>query len=299
MKFGKVDHIDEIKFTLPPDHKDMEAMWRNHQSTKGDLKIFLGGTMWTIPKWVGKIYPKGTKAANFVQAYGQQFGTIELNATHYRTPTLATVKAWHDAMPDDFIFSPKFPQGISHYRRFNNCEVLTDDFLMAIDGFGKKLSHSFIQLPPNYKSDKNEALLRYLESLPTDLKCAVEFRHESWFTEDTPSRETWEFLRQRNIATVITDTAGRRDALHMNLTTPVLIMRFGGYYPHKTDALRMKQWVARLKEWKEKGLQEIHLWMHQPESIMTPESLIEWESALQKGLGVKAKRPQITGTLFD
>ena len=299
MKFGKIDHIDEVKFSLPPDHKDMDLMWSANKTSTQALKVYLGGTMWTIPKWVGKLYPKGTKSTQFIEAYGKQFGTIELNATHYRTPTAETVRHWHDAMPDDFIFSPKFPQGISHYRRFNNCETLTDDFLMAIDGFGKKLSHSFIQLPPNYKSDKNEALLRYLESLPTDLKCAVEFRHESWFAGDTPSKETWEFLRKRNIATVITDTAGRRDALHMNLSSPILILRFGGYYPHQSDELRMQQWMSRLKEWKQKGLSEVHIWMHQPESIFTPESLIDWAKAIEKELGVKPKRPSIAETLFD
>lgn len=299
MKFGKIDHIDEMKFSLPPDHKDMELMWTAQKNGPEELRVFLGGTMWTIPKWVGKIYPKGTKAAHFVNAYGKQFGTIELNATHYRTPSAETVRNWSSATPDDFIFSPKFPQGISHYRRFNNCEALTDDFLMAIEGFGKKRSHSFIQLPPNYKSDKHEALINYLEKLPVDLKCAVEFRHQSWFTGDTPSKETWDFLRSRGIATVVTDTAGRRDALHMNLTTPILIMRFGGYFPHASDQVRMQQWMDRLKEWKARGLKEVHLWMHQPESIFTPESVIEWAKSFEASLQVSPKRPVITDSLFD
>ena len=58
--------------------------------------------------------------------------------------------AWAAEMPDHFIFCPKFPAIITHYRRFGNCESPTDDFIDGILALGDKLGPAFLQLPPHY-----------------------------------------------------------------------------------------------------------------------------------------------------
>lgn len=289
MKYGKLDSIEGVDFTLPKDHKQTKSLLTG---TPVDLTILQGGTMWNIPEWVGKIYPLKTPKKDFLKEYAKQFSTIELNATHYRTPTKETVLSWVEAVPENFKFCPKFPQSISHYRRFKNCDQVTDDFLNVVLEMGSHLSTSFIQLPPNYKSDKSAELISYLSSLPRDFEVAIEFRHESWFDGNSQSEEVWSALQELGIGSVLSDTAGRRDAVHMRLTTPKCIVRFGGNNMDASDEVRLNDWVDRIGKWKKKGLQEFQLWMHQTNSIVTPETCVYFSEVVKSKLNIDVQRPQ-------
>lgn len=298
MKFGKLDSLVGVDFTLPLDHPDTAKVLNGIDT---QTQVYQGGTMWNIPEWLGKIYQEKTRKADFISAYGQQFSTIELNATHYRIPTKETVVKWSDSMPDDFVFCPKFPQSISHYRRFNNCDDVTDQFLEVIHYLGKKLSTSFIQLPPNYSAKKGEELVRYLEKLPRDMRFAIEFRNEDWFDGNHEAEATWQSLRSMGIGSVITDTGGRRDAVHMRLTTPDCIVRFGGNELDPTDYTRIDAWISRISSWKRNGLESFQLWMHQPNSVLSPETCIYFSEKLKATTGLECKRPRLlnnTLTLF-
>ncbi|MEZ4799462.1 MAG: DUF72 domain-containing protein [Flavobacteriales bacterium] len=290
MKFGKLDSIDGVDLSLPKDH----SVTKNSlKKGSGDVKIYQGGTMWNIPEWLGKIYPEKTRKLDFIKAYGKHFSTIELNATHYKIPTAEVLLKWKNEMPEDFVFCPKFPQTITHYRRFNNCEGITDEFLEVILLFENTLGSSFIQLPPHYSKNKAADLLRYLESLPRDMKFALEFRHESWFDGSNASEEVWTAMSELGIGSVITDTAGRRDAVHMRLTTPDCIVRFGGNELDQTDEQRLTEWVERIAKWKKQGLETFHLWMHQPGSLLTPETCRLFGKLVKEELDMTIKVPEL------
>lgn len=295
MKFGKLENIDGIDFSLPPDHADTACLGVN--SAKAD--VYAGGTMWTIPAWKGKIYPKKSKNADLIRLYGEQFGTIELNATHYKIHPPEVMKRWADEMPEDFKFCPKFPQLISHYRRFNNCEGLTDEFLEAILALGKKAGPSFIQLPPHFAPKHGAALLNYLDRWPIDVAMAIEFRHPEWFTGTPEAELMWQKMKERGIGAVISDTSGRRDAVHMRMTSRFLILRFGGNDLHSTDDSRMVEWAARISKWQDEGLQEVHFLVHQPDSINTPETCIRFSEIMKKEGIRNIKSPRLLqSTLF-
>lgn len=298
MKYGKLDNIEGVDFSLPQDHAQTARVLST--TPKTELKSFAGGTMWNIPSWKGKIFPEKTPAKAMIERYGEQFGTLELNATHYRIHPPSTTRKWADAMPDDFIFCPKFPQLISHFRRFNNCEGLTDEFIEAILAFGDKLGPSFIQLPPNFAPHHGERLINYLQTWPRELRLAVEFRHPGWFMGESDAEAVWSVLEALGIGAVISDTAGRRDAVHMRCTAPFLILRFGGYDLDPTDAKRLNDWALRLREWHSGGLDSVYLLVHQPDSITTPETCILFAEKIEAALGVKTKVPQLIkgNTLF-
>ena len=56
------------------------------------------------------------------------------------------------------------------------------------------------QLPPNFKKDLAR-LGGLLDQFPAGLRCAMEFRHESWFADDV-----YERLRAANAALCVADT---------------------------------------------------------------------------------------------
>ena len=64
----------------------------------------------------------------------------------------------------------------------------------------QRLGAVLFQLPPNFKKDI-ERLKAFLDLLQPDLRAAFEFRHESWFDD-----ETFELLRVRDCALVVSDT---------------------------------------------------------------------------------------------
>lgn len=293
MKFGKLEDISAVDFTLPSDHSVTGRVLNSMSVTP---RVLVGGTMWNIPEWIGKIFPAKTPKKDLMGQYGAAFGTIELNATHYKIPDKAVVRKWYQTMPEDFLFCPKFPQLISHYRRFNNCESLTDEFLEAILELQNKLSFAFIQLPPNYTADKAEALLQYLTRLPRDMRFALEFRHESWFSGSEKAESVWSVMPELGITSVISDTAGRRDAVHMRLTTPYCIVRYGGNEMDGTDEKRLSDWIDRIAMWSENGLEEFQFWIHQPNSVKTPETALYIKERLHDRMNVRVKCPDIIAT---
>lgn len=252
--------------------------------------------MWTIRPWRGSVYPEKAVQRSWPEWYGKQFSSLEFNATHYRIYPPEKMRAWAECMPEDFRFCPKFPQIISHYRRFNKCEGPTDDFIDGIMALGNRLGPSFIQLPPHYAPKHSKFLTDYLQKWPQELKLAVEFRHPDWF-EDTPQAlEVWQLLKERNIGAVISDTVGRRDALHMRITAPHMIVRFGGYERHPLDDYRLQQWTEWINKWQTSGLKSFDFLVHEPDSIRTPQTCIQFAHQLEKSSRLFCRSPRLMNT---
>ena len=79
-----------------------------------------------------------------------------------------------------FVFVLKAHMRITHIQRLKPSEF-TEVFFRAIDPLrtARRLGPVLFQLPPAMKCD--EALLGdFLATLPRDIRCAFEFRHESW-----------------------------------------------------------------------------------------------------------------------
>lgn len=303
MKFGKIPEelqqaqLPGVDFSLPSDHVDTEAGLARglEEVAQGPLEVRAGGTMWTIRPWRGKVYPAKAPQRTWPSHYGQAFGTIELNATHYRIHPPERMAEWAAAMPDDFRFCPKFPAIITHYRRFNDCAGPTDDFIAGLDALGDKRGPAFIQLPPHFSPAHAPRLLAYLEQWPVVFEAAVEFRHPEWFSPEPAHaamvEAVWQTMRERGIGAVISDTALRRDAVHMRMTAPFLLLRFGGYEGHPSDERRMVDWCERMACWKEKGLKSVHLLVHQPDSIHTPETCRRFAELVGNRLGLPVRAP--------
>src|SRR4029079_15544630 len=93
MLFGelKTSELKNVKFKLP---KDAEGNAKVLATGKKEPKIYLGCAKWGRKEWVGKIYPKGAKEKDFLTYYGQHYGSIELNATHYKIYGPGAFEKW-------------------------------------------------------------------------------------------------------------------------------------------------------------------------------------------------------------
>jgi hypothetical protein len=94
-----------------------------------------------------------------------------------------------------------------------------------------------------------------------------------------------------NMGIVITDTSGRRDCAHMNLTVPKAFIRYVGNSLHATDYTRVDAWVKRMKYWLDNGLQELYFFMHMHDEATSPELTVYLVDKMNKELGLKLIKP--------
>lgn len=269
MEFGKVpdDELDNIDFTLPKDPKVTTEVLKKG---KGNTKFYIGCAKWGRKDWVGKLYPKGTKEKDFLEYYARLFNSIEFNSTYYHSPSPADVLRWKAKVPVGFKFFPKFPQTITHFKRLKNTDGEVGVFLEAITEFKDNLGPIFLMPHPQMGLKQRENIEGFITGFPKDVELFLELRHEDWYI-DGYDRELYEFLRKKKRGTIITDAAGRRDCVHMHLSTPECFIRFVGNSLHKTDYERIDDWVKRIKKWMSEGLESCYFFMHQHEELHSPE----------------------------
>ena len=282
MEFGKVYNLNDIDFRLPPEPVGNANFLAKQGNSENLLHLYIGCTGWGMKEWVGHVYPKGAKSADFLKYYTQQFNTIEHNTTHYRIPTLETVIKWREESTPDFKFCPKIPQTISHSRNLGLEGNQIELFCQAISYLEEKLGACFLQLPPYFGPDRIGQLAAFLQQFPSEIPLAVEVRHEAWFNSQDNSERLFELLENQSVGAVITDVAGRRDVLHLRLTAPFSMVRFVGNDLHPSDFHRLEEWIALLKDWQIRGLKSMFFFAHEPDNLAAAKAAA-WFSKRIKG----------------
>ena len=266
MKFGKLQDISTVNFSLPNDPKDTKELLTTLVPAKNPT-LYVGCTGWSMKEWVGHVYPANAKAKEYLTHYAKQFNTIELNTTHYRIPTVETVQKWKKEATADFRFCPKFPQAISHSSGMGLNDGKLAAFCAAIQQLAEKMGCCFMQLPPYFDANRLAVLATFLEKMPNSIPLAIEVRHESWFRKPASIQPLVDLLKAKNCALVITDVAGRRDVLHQQLTNKIAMVRFVGNNLHPTDYSRIDEWVDKLKDWFAQGISQVYFFTHEPDNV--------------------------------
>ncbi|MDB4912594.1 MAG: hypothetical protein JWM95_238 [Gemmatimonadetes bacterium] len=166
------------------------------------MKVRAGTSGYAFKEWKGTFYPGDVKDAGMLGYYCSRFPTVEINNTFYRLPKEQVLLDWAAQAPDDFKFSIKASQRITHFARLKaECSDTVEYLMKVTSALGEKLGPILFQLPPNMKKDV-ERLRVFLDMLPLDRKFTIEFRHDSWFEE-----EVYDLLRARDIAMCVIDQA--------------------------------------------------------------------------------------------
>jgi uncharacterized protein YecE (DUF72 family) len=163
-------------------------------------KLRIGTQGWNYDAWVGPFYPDGTRPADYLTTYARAFDTVEVDSTFYAIPATKTVRAWAQRTPDDFVFSLKLPQEITHERRLRNVDELTEEFFERARELGKKLGPVLIQLGPDFGPTELPAVASLLPKLPRDIRFAIEFRQRGWIHDGLLA-----LLAEHNVALTLTD----------------------------------------------------------------------------------------------
>ncbi|WP_336205018.1 DUF72 domain-containing protein [Nonomuraea sp. LPB2021202275-12-8] len=167
------------------------------------MATLVGTSGWQYRDWRGVIYPQGVPQRLWLETYAETFATVESNNAFYRLPSAELFASWRERTPDGFVMAVKASRFLTHIKRLAEPEEPVERLMGAVAGLGDKLGPILLQLPPNLKADPGK-LDRCLSCFPGRVRVAVEFRHESWWTD-----ETRKVLRAREAALCWADRLGR------------------------------------------------------------------------------------------
>lgn len=286
MKFGQVPDPSIIDFTIPPTPPETIQLL-NENKDNNPMEVYVGCAKWNKTDLKG-FYPRGTK--DELAYYSTQFNSIELNATFYNSPSKQQVETWRDKTPKDFKFFPKIPQSISHFSRLLNTDEKVKEFVDSTALFEDKFGMAFLQLIDNFKPKDFDRLEKFLKDFPKGYPLAVEVRNEEWFKPEV-AEKFYKLLEETNKTNVLVDTAGRRDMMHMRLTTPTAFVRYVGAN-HRSDYTRLDEWIDTIVIWKEAGLKQLYFFIHQNVEVESPLLAAHFIEKLNKAIGTNLPIPK-------
>ena len=133
-------------------------------------RLLVGSSGWSYPSWRPKFYPAGLASEEFLSFYSARLNTVELNTTGYRLPAEEQFLRWATQAPSDFQFAVKAPpRALREFGTFEERVRLLGDSLGPV--------RVVVQSP------RDDGLLTLLLG-STDLRLALDLRHESWADVD-------------------------------------------------------------------------------------------------------------------
>lgn len=161
--------------------------------------ILAGTSGYAYKPWKGVFYPEGLADTRMLEYYAAELPAVEVNNTFYRMPTAKTVDRWIESTAETFRFVLKASRRLTHRKKLEPpVDALTYMFEVTTR-LGVRLGAHLFQMPP-YAPQDIAALHAFLASVPEGHRIAMEFRHPSWFADDT-----YDTLREFDAALVIAD----------------------------------------------------------------------------------------------
>jgi uncharacterized protein YecE (DUF72 family) len=220
--------------------------------------VAIGTCGYSYKDWIGPVYPLGTKSGEMLDVYAGIFPTVEIDATYYRVPGIATFASMARRTPEHFRFSAKVPGTATHLRSsglHDDVRLFRRNIAPLVDG--GKFACALMQFPNSYRpSEGAREYLRRLRDELDDLSLVVEFRHREWQTPETIA-----FLGDLNVGLVNVDMPHFKTLLResSDVTGDVAYIRFHGRnadewwrgtnvtrYDYLYTAGELEPWVDRL-----------------------------------------------------
>jgi uncharacterized protein YecE (DUF72 family) len=196
-------------------------------------KIYAGTSGWAYSTWKQEFYPPDVGSAKFLSHYATRLNSVEVNYTFRSFLTKKLLKDWIEATPPGFKFAVKAHQSITHIKRLRNAARLTSKFLSSLQPLrvARKLGPVLFQLPPFLKCDL-ELLKEFMKELPRQARCAIEFRHVSWFNDTV-----FTALQDANVALCLAESDALKTPIIRTADFSYLRLRREKYPPKSRRAV--------------------------------------------------------------
>jgi uncharacterized protein YecE (DUF72 family) len=200
------------------------------------LNILVGTASWTDPTLLksGKFYPRGMNSADArLRYYAERYPIVEVDSSYYALPSYRNAELWVERTPASFVFNIKAFRFFTHHQ--TQLKVLPPNVQAALADWSGNLYYEdapnevkdelwrqfVLSLEPLVNAGKLGTLLfqfpkwfivrrshlehlREIRARLPEHPIAIEFRHESWFSEKYRER-TLAFEREMNFTNVTVD----------------------------------------------------------------------------------------------
>lgn len=219
----------------------------------GSYKAGTSGLVLPVPN--KKAFPPEYQDKSRLTYYSSLLNSLEVNSSFYKVPQAATVKKWAESVPEDFVFTYKLWQEITHIKDFAYDPENVLRFMEVISEAGNKKGCLLVQFPPSLTVERFaqvENLLGILQSIEPAhcYKVALEFRHASWYIS-----EVYE-LADEYAASIVLHDIPKSANRQLNKKAAFVYLRFhgpaGDYRGGYTDSF-LQQQAEIISGWRNEG----------------------------------------------
>ena len=210
---------------------------------KLNCDVRVGTSGWHYDDWKGRFYPDDIPKSKWFEHYAEHFDTVEINNTFYHLPKQKTFENWYERAPDGFLYTVKANRYITHIKRLKDADEALNRFLQAAGILRERLGAILYQLPPSMHKDLKQ-LRAFLKLLPKRQIVVFEFRHESWYAD-----ETYELLNKFGAGFCVHDMPGTPSP--RVVTGNIIYLRFHGTtgrYRGNYRAVALEKWVQWVEQ---------------------------------------------------
>ncbi|APC46906.1 hypothetical protein BME96_01285 [Virgibacillus halodenitrificans] len=150
--------------------------------------IYIGVTGWGDHH---SLYPPDLKSKDKLAEYSSHFPVVEVDTSFYAIQPIRNAEKWVKQTPENFRFVVKAYQGMTGHQRgdipFETKEDMFKAYLESLVPYQNagKLAMVLFQFPPWFDCRKeNVNYLRYCKQRMGDIPIALEFRNQSWFSDE-------------------------------------------------------------------------------------------------------------------
>jgi uncharacterized protein YecE (DUF72 family) len=229
--------------------------------------LYAGTSGFSYAGWKGKFYPPTLSGARMLAFYAERLNGVELNGSFYRTPPETALLKWAAQTPPGFRFCMKGNRGLTYSAEAFDKVGLASILAGRLAPLGERLGPILLQFPPTRQLNVGllDALLGALGR-----PVAAEFRHESWFCD-----ETYRVIRAHRGALVVTDEEKWPRAPRLELG-PLAYFRLRRGY----SAAALRPWIDEVRS-ATAAHEEVHVYFkHDPEAPGLAQRL---QKAMAKG----------------
>jgi uncharacterized protein YecE (DUF72 family) len=220
-----------------------------------DLPLHIGTSGWNYNSWKDDFYA-GVPRKRWLEFYASRFNALEIDGTFYHLIKPAVFDSWRARTPPQFCFALKGHRFITHVKRLNppsqSIQLQRDNAAHL----GDKLAAVLWQLPPNLHKNL-ERLEHFRELLDQwrNVRHVIEFRHESWF-----DNQTADLMSAARFAVCQSEAAAW--PIWNAVTTDLVFIRLHGRkqtYVSNYGRPALKRWADRIRIWLSEG-RTVHIY---------------------------------------
>lgn len=207
---------------------------------------YIGTAGWRHPHWRERFYPRQLPTHAWLDHYGRELNTVELDAGRLSGMDGNLTATWRSAVPARFNFTVQAPRLITHVRKLRNCAPLIDTMLQQLQGFDGQLGPILFSLPARWHCNL-ERLGQFLDLLPKDFRYAFEFHDPDWLRPDTHA-----LLHTHAAALCLNDLM---PAEQLVTTSDFVYVRlYGPKASGRYNSVGLRSWATRMAGWRRKNL---------------------------------------------